>query len=700
MNLQKIMFSFLLLFLIAAAGCRTLFETPMDAATAYQSKQYIVASDLLIDEYKKESSLIEQSKIAYKIAECFRLANRTDKAEEWYDKAAAYNPDPQIPFKYALMLKKNGKYDAAIREFRNYMLSNSLDRTSGAREMQACKQAKEWAENLGNYRLFNLDNVNSKASDFAPALYMDKQLVFTSSRANATGEDIYGWTGEKHSDLFVSERISDLKYSQPIFFGDSINTAYNEGTATFSPDYKMVYFTACGSANAADDYCKIYYTYKNESGKFILPEPLDLFNNDTINVGQPFLTPDGAQLYFSADAPDGYGDKDIYVSTKQRDGFWGEPKNIGPEINTAGYDGFPYIGHDGKLYFASDGHLGMGGLDIFAATRDGKRWTNPQNMQAPINSAADDFGLILMPFIKPALLDSIEMMGYFCSSRKGGKGNDDIYKFVLEIPQEPKIDTTIIVEIPPDTIPEVRDPQITYVLRGKVLQKVLENPNDPNSRVLSSAPIPSAVAEILGLDFSSNIAKRLVTNSQGEFTITLEPNTDYKVTGSQSGYFTKSENVTTKGRKITDLQRDTTIQLYAELTLDKIYKQQEIVLENIYFDLDKDNIRPDARPTLDKLVVLLIENPRLVIEMGSHTDSRGSDSYNRDLSQRRAQSTVEYLVIKGIHRARLIARGYGETQLVNGCEDGVNCSEEEHQRNRRTTFKVVSDRFSGGGLDF
>ena len=697
MIMHKISGSFLLVMLIlSVAACRSLFEAPMDAATAYESKQYIVASDLLIEEYNKESSLIEQSKIAYKVAECFRLANHTKQAEKWYEKAMMYNPDPKIPYRYAQMLKKNGNYEEAIRQFRDYMLGNPVDRARGAREMQACKQALEWSKEPGDYRLFNLDNVNSRASDFAPALYMDKQLVFTSSRSNATGDAIYGWTGEKHSDLFVSERIKDTQYSQPVFFGDSINTAFNEGTVAFSPDYKVVYFTACGSPESTDDFCKIYATIKNSEGKWRLPEPVILFDNDTINVGQPFLSPDGTQLYFSADAPDGYGDKDMYVSVKTRDGQWSYPKNLGPEINTDGYEGFPHIASDGKLYFASDGHYGMGGLDIFAAERVGKNWGNPINLKAPVNSPADDFSIIFMPFIKPELLDSIETMGYFCSSREGGKGNDDIYKFVLEIPKEPVIDTPLVTVT--DTIP--KEPQLTFLLNGKILQKVLENPDDPNSRVVNTAPIPSAIAEVLGLDFSSSIAKRLVTNSKGEFSIELEPNTDYKVTGSQSGYFTKSENISTKGRKIPDLQRDTTIQLYVEVVLDKIYKQKEIVLENIYFDLNKWDIRPDARPTMDELVVVLIENPRLVIEMGSHTDSRGSDPFNKDLSEKRAQSSVDYLIAKGISRARLIARGYGETQLVNRCEDGVQCSEEEHQQNRRTTFKVVSDRFSGGGLDF
>ena len=702
----RVFIIFLLLTGVFVAGCSRVFQLPLDAEGAYESKQYIKAGELFIEEYKTESSLVKQAELATKIGECFRLANQTDKAESWYAKALDYSYDPATTYKYGRMLKANGKYDKAIKIFKSYSVENPSDRTRAAREIQACKLALVWEKESKetNYVIDKLSSLNSSASDFAPAIFGKDQLVFTSAREEATGETIYGWTGEKHSDLFVSQLNKKFTFAPPVLFGDSINTEFNEGTISFSSDYKTAFFTACGGRyQRGDDFCQLYKTKQNENGKWGVPEIVDLFESDTINVGQPFLSPDGKQLYFSADAPSGFGDKDLYVVEMMRDGFWGEPKNLGPEINTDGYEGFPHIGIDGNFYFASNGHTGMGGLDIFYAEWKEDKWTNPVNMKAPVNSPADDFSFVFNPNIDPELLDSIEYFGYFSSSRKGGKGNDDIYQFTLLVPQPepPKPDTTPVVTTPnlPPLTPA--KPKVRYVLQGKVQQKVLEDPTDPNSVVVSQMAVSEAISEVLGLSSGSSMSRRIVSSRNGLFSASLEPETDYKVTASKVGYFTQSKNVSTKGKSPTrQLTKDTTIYIYADFLLDKIYKQQNINitqlgLEPIYYDLDKWDIRDDAKPTLNKLATILFENPGIVIEMGSHTDSRGSDSYNQKLSQKRAQSVIDYLSQKGIAAQRLIAKGYGETQLVNRCNNGVDCSEEEHQENRRTTFKVVDDRFKG-----
>ena len=353
-----------------------------------------------------------------------------------------------------------------------------------------------------------------------------------------------------------------------------------------------------------------------------------------------------------------------------------------PEINTDGYEGFPTVSPNGELYFSSNGHLGMGGLDVFVAELKERRWQNVRNLQSPTNSPADDFGLVIEPYLRAELIDSIEQIGYFSSSREGGRGQDDLYQWVL--PVKKKIDTPVVVIPPPK-------PEVVYMLRVNVGQQVLENPEDPNSRVTGRAPLSEAIVQVLGLDAESSISRRLVANNQGNITLMVEPNTDYRVTASQAGFFNKSHNTTTKGR--TKPANSDTVWVDLSLTLDRIYQRREIVLQNIYYDLASFAIREDAKPTLNQLAETLVENPTIRIELGSHTDARGSDKYNLTLSQQRAQAAIDYLATRGVNIERLSARGYGETQLVNRCANNVECSEEEHQQNRRTTFKVVADNF-------
>jgi peptidoglycan-associated lipoprotein len=229
------------------------------------------------------------------------------------------------------------------------------------------------------------------------------------------------------------------------------------------------------------------------------------------------------------------------------------------------------------------------------------------------------------------------------------------------------------------------------MLRVTVLQNVLANPNDPNSPITGTTALPEAIVQVLGLDPESNISKRLVANNKGIIEMPIERAIDYRITASQASYFTKTEQATTKGKD--KLKQNDTVWVQVNMLLEKIYQKKEIVLQNIYYDLDKADIRDDAKPTLNQLARLLKENPNIRIELGSHTDSRGSDKYNLTLSQQRAQSAVNYLVSQGIEAGRMAARGYGETQLTNRCANGVDCTEEEHQQNRRTTFKVIGENY-------
>lgn len=667
-----------LLLLCSNIACTKLFVPPVDGQKAFDNKSYHLAAQLLENDYNKSSDNTARAALAETIGDACRLSNQTAAAESWYAKAAEHSSNPELPFKYALMLKSNEKYEQALQQFKEYAANNPVERAKAKVQIIACQQALQWLKEKNAFISDNLVSVNSPASDFAPVVYNRNSLVFTSARAAAQG-NTYDWTGEQHSDLFVADRngAADL-YTAAVAFGDSLNTPYNEGTATFSADNNTVYFTQCGSENKNDDYCHIYRAFRKENNRWSRPELVLLFEADSINTGQPFLSADGKLLYFAAAAPDGFGDKDLYVSELLKDGSWGYPRNLGADINTAGYEGFPYIDKNGTLYFASDGHDGMGGLDIFSAEKNGKRWTNVQNLKAPLNSGADDFALTLIAPLNTAALANKTPLGYFSSSRRGGMGNDDIYVLSNQIPATPP---------PTDTIPAKTDtlpPAIAIYLKGEILQKVFEDDTNPQSRFLRNAPLPNAAVQILGLNLESTLSTRFTADENGRFFLPVEANSEYRVFAEAPTFFSRSETVKSGA------QSDT---IEVQIVLDRIFKQQQVVIPNIYYDLDKSDIRADAQPVLDEVVKLLKENPRIVVEFGSHTDSRGSDAYNEELSQARAQAVVTYLSSKGVDARRLLARGYGETQLVNRCANGVACSEEEHQENRRTTFKVLSDNF-------
>lgn len=680
-RLRYLLFFSFLVFCSSCASLDKLFVEDADADTLFDNKEYALAAKLYAEDYEQIGNLVEQAKMAFKIGECYRLANNTFRAQEWYKKALNYYSEPEVFYKYGLMQKSNEQYEEAMRTFKEYARSNPIDRANATREIRSCQMAIDWKEDPTDFEIVNLADINSPSSDYGPVL-MGNSLIFTSARSAATGEDIYGWTGEKHSDLFIADMKGKSSFENIRAFSETLNTPYNEGTVSFNADMNEVYFTRCGSPEddekEGDDYCGIYFATKDIStGDWTEPTHLDLFEADSINVGQPNISPDGKYLYFSADAPGGLGGKDIYVSEKKLLG-WSYPKNLGPGVNTSNYEGFPYLHVDGKLYFASNGHMGMGGLDVFSSEIDGNRWGKVENLKYPINSAGDDLGIVFQTSIDPELVDSIESIGYLTSSRKGGKGNDDIYKLVLGFPKEE----------PEPEIVEPLEPESLILLVGTVSGKQYQDADDPKSAYLGNERLPDAVVEILGLNAESTFLERIVADGDGNFELAIEANSELKVSGSKIDFFSASKNV----RTFDSVTGDTTV-IKVDLVLDRIFKEKEIVMDNIYYDLDSFEIREDAKPVLDKLAMLLQDNPNIQIELGAHTDSRGQEKYNQELSAKRAASVVRYVAQRGVEPSRMRSRGYGESALVNQCADGVECTEEEHQVNRRTTFKVISDSF-------
>lgn len=642
-----------------------------DGKTAFERKQYAVATQMLSAEYKKEKSRVEQGKIAYMLGESYTRMNQSEKAIEWYYTAYENQYGVDALKGYAYALKKNQQYTEASKAFKELGIEIGSP-YEYRKEITACKIAQEWLDqaNKSEYNIQSKD-FNSKAADYAPSIYKDGQLVITSDRGSSTGSEKYNWTGNNFSDLFVVDPTSN-KIS-PLDKG-IINTVDNEGTVAFNSDFTEMYFSRCFSDDEnGDNFCQLMVS-KSDGNSWSAPLVLN-FVEEEVNYAHPSLSKDGSTLYFSSNHPDGWGGYDLYVTERTPDG-WDIPRLLSRSVNTIGDEMFPFIDND-TLYFASNQHTGMGGLDIYKSYKKEKdSWSPPFNLKAPINSGADDFGYVVDR--SRAIEDKdIVQIGYFSSTRENGKGNDDIFEFKKGIPPPPPPPPPVDTTAPPP-------PPIVYkiILEGFVLEKIYSSPDDPNSKVLGRKPLGGSKVDV---NFNDE-KKSFNVGEDGQFTMELEENTDYYFFGSKPNYLNNNARFSTRG-----IAKDPAnpIQKYeVEIVLDKIFKNKEIVLDNIYYDYDKWDIRRDAEPTLNQLVTVLNQNPQIKIQLSSHTDCRGGANYNENLSQKRAQSAVDFLISKGIASNRLVAKGYGKNALAIECICS-RCTEAEHQANRRTTFKIL-----------
>ncbi len=633
---------------------------------AFQQKAYFIATTLYKDEYVAAETPLRKAEIAFKVGESYRLTGKTKDAEKWYQEAVRLKYGPEAKLRFGEMLKANGKYDNAIQQFKEYARDEPFKKQLAFDLIKGTQLAQKWAREPDGFSVENMETVNSEASEYAPVFYQNKDIIFTSDRLDAVGEDTYDWTGERFSDLFITGRKDEAVYQGVVPFSEVINSGMNEGTPAFNQGFTEMYFTRCGTQGKADDYCRIYYSFINVNGQWSAPQHIPFFP-DTVNVGHPVLAIDGSYLIFSADPPNkSLGGNDLYISQKEYNG-WSQPVSLGNSINTEGDELFPYIDEENNLYFASDGHSGMGGLDIFKALPEPKGgWRNVQNLKPPINSSADDFG-ILMEKLKPTgPEDATRQMGYFTSSRYGGQGKEDIYKFVLSN-------------------------ENIFILDGLVLEKVYADPTDPNSKVIDFKVVENADIDLRKYTIGLKPEAKLISDENGRFEHRLAKETKYRLKADKDGYLNKTLEFSTEGLR--DLSK-VTIKVKVRVILDKIFEEVEIVLDNIYYDYDKASLRPESEIVLDTLATLLLDNPDIIVEIGSHTDSRGSVEYNEKLSLARAQSVITYLVANKVNIGRLKAKGYGESSPVNECVDGVECTEEQYQENRRTTFKILSEKFN------
>ena len=648
----------LLSFLVAIfflTSCKSTTKV-QDGETAYQLKKYSLASEMLQKDFEKSKDISQKSKLALKIAISYDKQLNYTAAEPWYKKIADARVLDNSVLLYLNALKRNEKYEQAFKFLDDYLKANKSEKFRFQKEYDFLAILVKQLKSKQHTHLSDLE-INSESIDFAPFL-KDNNLYFSSTKGvNKNNKD--EWTAEGYADIYQSQKTSDIKFSEPVLADQVFNSIYHDANFILSKDGKTAYFTRCGSAaKNVNEYCHIFRSVKNIDDTWSTPERIKLFT-DTINEGQAYLTPDEKELYFSSDNKDGYGGRDIYSAKKNVSGDFENPINAGSKINGQGDELFPVIHSDNTLYFSSGSKIGYGGLDIYSSTKEGKIYTNVQNLGYGINSGGDDLSII----ITKSKDDSVILNGYLVSNRPGGKGKDDIYYFEKRIP-------------PKDPLPPV-----VYVLRTLVQENNYENQANPSSKLLGQKPVENAIVSLPKTD-------KLKTDATGIIQKIIPANSEFTYNVSKEGYLAQTDAVSTFNTQ--DAKDGDTILIERTVTLSKIYKNVEIVLENIYYDYDKWDIRADATESLELLIDVLEKNPNIMIELASHTDCRGKDSYNETLSQKRAESVVKYLIGKGIDGNRLSAKGYGETMPIEKCEC-EKCTEEQHQRNRRTTFKILSE---------
>lgn len=586
------------------------------------------------------------------LAECYRLMNDYLLAENWYARVVQDRfSHPENLLRYADVLKGNGKYREAKQTFQHYaeMVGNSQ---FVQRELAGCDSAMVWMSRPTGHSVQNEAAINTFFSEFGiygvrHQLYYVGEPVGTSHGRNST----YGWTGNPFLALHAARTGADGRLEALGRLDSTFAKGpYHVGPITSDAMGKVLYVTRTYEGREVQrerEGKKRYRTRKLELYSYIQggdgewqETPFAYNNAKAYSVGHASESPDGRILYFVSDMPGGQGGTDIWYCERQSDCSWGNPKNAGLVVNSVGDELFPYLGRDGTLYFSSNGWIGMGNLDIFRAVGECSNWAKPVNMGFPLNSAADDFAY--MHHCSEGLTD----MGYMASNRKDGLGGDDIYSYSY-------------THVP-----------LQWMLRGVAYDRE------------SGQVIPDVQVSLQRQ--GGKLFARTTSGDRGMFLFEIEPEQGYELIGEKIGYLPGKAKASTAGLKGGDT-------LDVTIYLDRLSVGKTFRLENIYYDLDRHDIRSDAALVLDTLVATLRDNPELTIELSSHTDSRASHAYNMKLSQRRAQAAIDYMVGRGIERRRLVAKGYGETRLLNGCADGVTCSEEEHQLNRRTEFTVLSD---------
>lgn len=607
------------------------------------------AAATIYEAYLKEKA---DQTVMLSLADCYRQMNQDSAAEYWYAKGISSSATTsEDKLHYAEVLRSVGKDEEAKAVYHDHVLTNPGDHYAKT-QMRSCDSAAHFRKENIMYEAFEAD-FGFGGSCFS-AVPLGDQLLVTAEAPSSDAKAASTWTGRGYLDLYVVSDANSVasvggnnndpanKMNITAMKGD-VNSALHEGPAVVSPDGKTLFFTRSGFADGkaimADnrtnhlELCKAELSGENWTNVSSMG-----FNNVEYSCGHPALANNGQRLYFISDMPGGYGGTDIYFSDFVN-GQWNTPENAGGKINTVGDEMFPTVSNlptePEQLYFSSNGMVGAGGLDIFRCAAGGTTPCNPVRLTAPFNSSGDDFGLVY--------IDNANE-GYFSSDRSTADGIDKVFRFRKMEPQ--------------------------FVVNFSVIDKETQ------------LPVPNTEVDVF--DGSDNSTKKMMTDNTGHLIFDADSLTGYGFTLRCQDYFCGYISGTTGGFE--GKLHDTT---FLVASIERIVLNKAVRLDNIYYDFDKWNIRADAGTELDKLVKIMVDNPGIKIELSSHTDSRGTDPYNMKLSQKRAQSAVDYIVSKGVGKDRIYAKGYGESVPLNKCTNGKKCSDEEFQFNRRTEFKVV-----------
>lgn len=588
----------------------------------------------------------------FKMGECYRQINFAAKASGAYKNAVRYRYADSIVFLHlADMQRMSGDYKGAAKNYETY-LSYQPDDSKAKDGLKSCEVAPVWKKNPNRYIVKKFPLFTSRRADYSPVYAGEDfdQLYFTSTREEAKGEDLSGITGMKAPDIFVSRKDEEGKWQRPEVIESDVNSEFEDGACAFTPDGKTMYFTRCQMDYEYPRYAEIFSSARTDAS-WATPQKCEIVKDTLSSLAHPAVSPDGEWLYFVSDMPGGLGGTDIWRVRLSGTEFGGI-ENLGAPINSLGDEMFPTFRPNGELYFSSNGHPGMGGLDLFKATWDEEKeqWSIV-NLQAPMNSQSDDFGMTF---------EGVYNRGFFSSSRGDARGWDHIFTFEL--------------------------PEVTKTITGWVYEK-------------EGYELPDAVVHLVGNDGTN---KKISVKSDGSFTERVEPSVNYILLGSCKGFLNYKQEVQVDS---TNESRDYVLQFpLSSMT-------HPVLLENIFYEFDKATLTEESANSLDSLIVLLNDNPNVTIELSSHCDYKGSDAYNEHLSQRRAESVVNYLIRGGISAERLVAKGYGEKnpkklrkKLANQLgflkegdlltEEFILALPEEQQEicnalNRRTEFKVL-----------
>ncbi len=618
------------------------------ANEAYNNAEFSEAIELYKKAIPKIKKKDEKAEANFKVAECYRRNHDYKQAEVWYKKVVKVNyPEPTATLYLADALKAQEKYDEAVVVYNDYKKLAPSD-PRGENGVESCKLAQKWKDTPTKYSVDNVSALNGKFNDWGVAYTKKnfKEIVFTSSREGTTGNGVDGWLGQSFEDVFEAKLDKNGKWSNPVALTQPFNSKMNEGAPASNNKYNALYFTRCGEKKDQTLGCQIFLSKRKGATAWEEPTQIVLAA-DSFSCGDPALSPTEDTLFFASDMPGGQGGSDIwFVTYDKKKKEWSSAVNLGPTVNTPGNERFPYLHDDGTLYFSSDGHLGMGGLDLFLAKKEGNKWSGVSNLRYPLNSSGDDFGIVFQG--KSATGEYLEK-GYLSSNRKGGKGGDDIYSFMLPPP--------------------------CFTLQGTVRN---EKTNDP---------IANAKIVVNGSD---GTALELNTDATGSYMVECKPTAKIKLNTNFDVMASKTDFLNNGGKQLFNTQNlQESKDFVVDFVLTPVIKEQAVKLPQILYDLGKWDLKPQYQDSLNGLIKTLNDNPGIVIELRSHTDSRSSSASNDELSLKRAKSVVDYLITKGIAADRMVPVGRGERELLNKCKDGVKCTEEEHQINRRTDFKIL-----------